>query len=133
MKKIILGLLTIVFFTSCLKNNDNLQELKLLSIDEFSVPSSFTYGTIDSISVKYTLPNSCHYLHSLYYQYQDTTRIVAIRAVKNLDMNCTQVTVQKELKFPIKILQREDYLFKFWKGKDNTGKDLFEEKVVPVK
>ena len=28
--------------------------------------------------------------------------------------------------------QEEGYLFKFWKGTDNNGENIFEEVVVPV-
>ena len=122
----------IAFLASCSVKDENNSVLKLLPIDEAITPQKFTLGTTDTITIKYSLPSGCHYFHSLYYQYQDTTRIVAIRALENLDLNCTQALFQKELKFPVKVLQREDYVFKFWKGKDANGKDLFEEKIVPV-
>jgi len=116
-----------------MKNTEQLQELKLLPIDEVSVPSFFTFNQVDTIKVKYTLPNSCHNFHSLYYQHQDTTRIFSIRAIKNLETSCTEITQQKELKIPILVSQREDYLLKFWKGKDNSQEDIFEEIIISVK
>ena len=133
MKKHLLLVLSIILLSSCLKNTEPLQELKLLPIDEVSVPPFFTFNQVDTIKVKYTLPNSCHYFHSLYYQYQDTTRIIAIRAVKILDRSCAEVIQQKELKIPILVSQREDYLLKFWKGKDNNQEDIFEEVIISVK
>ena len=86
----------------------------------------------DTIKVTYELPSSCYEFHSLYYQYKETTRIVAIRSLEILGENCPQVVIEKELEIPITVSQKEDYLFKFWKGKDNNGEDIFEEKVVPV-
>lgn len=133
MKKQLLLILSIALLSSCIKNTESLQELKLLTIDEVSTPPFFTFNQVDTIKVKYTLPNSCHYFHSLYYQYQDTTRIIAIRAVNYLERSCTEVAQQKELKIPILVSQKEDYLFKFWKGKDNSQEDIFEEIVINVK
>ena len=133
MKKVLLVLVNIILLSSCIKNTEPLQELKLLPIDEVSVPSFFTFNQVDTIKVTYTLPNSCHYFHSLYYQYQDTTRIIAIRAVKVLETSCAEIIQQKELKIPVLVSQREDYLLKFWKGKDNNQEDIFEEIIITVK
>ncbi|WP_299119464.1 hypothetical protein [uncultured Tenacibaculum sp.] len=130
MRKLILIIFTIVL-ASCSVDDTNYQ-IKLLTIKESTVPPSFKFGEVDTVKVVYDLPNSCHGFHSLYYQYQDTTRIIAIRALEILDKNCTQATIERELKIPVRISQKEDYLFKFWKGKDNDGKDIFEEKAVPV-
>lgn len=105
---------------------------KLLTIDQSTVPQSFKFNTTDTVKVKFTLPNACHAFHSVYYQYRDTTRIIAIRAIEYLENNCSQATIEREIKIPIRVLQRRAYLFKFWKGKDNNGKDIFEEKAVPV-
>ena len=130
MKKLTLIIFTIIL-ASCSVDDPNYQ-FKLLTIKEATVPQSFKFGEVDTVKVVYDLPNSCHEFHSVYYQYQDTTRIIAIRALEILDENCAQATIEKELKIPVRISQKEDYLFKFWKGKDNNGEDIFEEKAVPV-
>lgn len=133
MKKIIyICVLLCSILASCSIGDEATSKLKLLPIDEAITPQSFTYGVTDSVSIKYSLPNGCHYYHSLYYQYQDTTRIVAVRAVELLDQNCTEAITQIERKFAVKPTQRKDYVFKFWKGVDANGEDLFEEKIVPV-
>ncbi|MDC1162397.1 hypothetical protein OAT18_03035 [Tenacibaculum sp.] len=132
MKKIIILLLTVITLSSCLNDDTPKYQHKILSIDEVLTPTSFTFGHTDTITVKYTLPNSCHHFRSLYYQYKDTTRIVAINIVENLEISCAQATIEKELKFPVKATQKEDYLFKFWKGKDQSGKDTFTEVIIPV-
>ena len=130
MKKIALIILALVI-TSCSVEEPN-YKFTLLPIKEATVPQNFKFGEIDTVKVTYVLPNGCFGFHSLYYQYKDTTRIVAIRAIENLETICTQATIEGEYKFPIKVSQKKDYLFKFWKGKDNKGKDIFEEKIVSV-
>jgi hypothetical protein len=32
----------------------------------------------------------------------------------------------------VRASQEEDYIFKFWKGKDTNGENIFEEVIVPV-
>ncbi|MGB0890819.1 MAG: hypothetical protein ACPGUU_00610 [Flavobacteriaceae bacterium] len=132
MKKFLLICLVILLASCSSVNKENNSVLKLLPIDKVNTPQIFIYGTIDTIAIKYSLPNSCHVYHSLYYQYQDTTRIVAVRALEYVDNICSKDIVQKELKFPLHIVQRKDYVFKFWKGKDTKGNDLYEERIIPV-
>lgn len=130
-KSILIYLIIILASCSSVKNEDN-TVLKLLPIEKANTPQVFIYGTIDTISIKYSLPDACHVYHSLYYQYQDSTRVVAVRALEYVDKICSQNIVQKDLKFPLQIIQKEDYVFKFWKGRDNNGNDIFEERIIPV-
>lgn len=132
MKKILLILLAIFTVTACLDDDSTNFRYEYLPIDDIITPASFTFGKVDSITVKYTLPSGCYSFSNLYYEYQDTTRIVAINALVNLDDACTQSTIEGQYKFPVEALQEEDYLFKFYKGKDNDGKSVFQEVVVPV-
>ncbi|WP_232771606.1 hypothetical protein [Tenacibaculum sp. Bg11-29] len=133
MKKITVLLISIILLSSCL-NNDDLPNYKyeFIKIDEVSAPNNFTYGVKDTIFIKYTLPNSCYRFNDVLYDYKDTTRTVAVRAIVNLDNACSEVITQKEYKLIVNALQKEDYLFKFYKGKDTDGKNIFEEIVIPV-
>ncbi|MFV0247571.1 MAG: hypothetical protein ACK5H1_01235 [Tenacibaculum sp.] len=116
---------------SCSIEGDNLV-VKLLPIDSSATPSSFTFNTIDTITIKYSLPNSCHSYHSLLYQFVDTARVIAVRALENLDANCTEQITENTLDIPIEINQSEDYVFKFWIGLNSEGEDQYDEKIVPV-
>ncbi|WP_343328363.1 hypothetical protein [Polaribacter staleyi] len=134
MKKTALLLFGLLVFYSCLNNDNDTPNytFEYLSIDEAVVPASFTLGEIDTITVKYSLPNSCYAFDQIYYQPKDTTRVVAVTAIVNLDENCTEAIVQEEKKIAVKATQEEDYVFKFFKGKDSDGENIFEEVIVPV-
>lgn len=134
MKKIILLLAGLLLFYSCLNSNDNQVNFtyEFLPIDEYTAPSSFTFGEKDTIKLKYTLTNDCYFFDNLYYEYQDTTRIVAIRAVVDLDKTCTDTATQEDFNLIVTAKQEEDYVFKFYKGKDTNGENIFEEVIVPV-
>jgi len=134
MRKISLLLFALSLFYSCLDNDENSNfTYEYLPIDEAITPASFTYGETDSITIKYSLPNGCYYFDNLYYQYQDTARIVAVTALVTLDEACTQAITQEEYRFAVKVTQEEDYLFKFWKGQDSQGNNIFEAKCCQQK
>jgi hypothetical protein len=134
MKKFVLLFLGVFLFYSCLNNDNNIPNFayELLPVDEAVTPESFTFGEIDTIAITYTLPNSCYSLDRLFYETQDTTRIVAVIAYVDLENTCTQATITEEYKFEVTAAQREDYVFKFFKGTDSNGENIFEEIVVPV-
>ena len=132
LKKLTVLCLGIVLFNSCLGDNEPNFTFEILPIDEAIVPASFTFGEQDTIAIKYSLRSSCYSFDNLYYEYQDTTRIVAVRAYVSLDEACALVLTQKEYKFAVNVSQEEDYVFKFWKGTDDTGENIFEEIIVSV-
>ena len=124
----------LLVFYSCLNNDREVPNYRFeyLPIESVTIPESFTFGEIDTITLTYFLPNGCYSFDQIYYEEIDTTRIVAVSAVVELDMPCTEALIQEEAKFTIRATQQEDYLFKFFKGKDSIGTDIFEEVVVPV-
>ena len=132
MKKVTLLLLSTIVFYSCLNNDEPNLAYEFLPINTTETPASFTFGETDTIKIKYTLPNGCYSFENLYYEYQDSTRVVAVTALVQLDAACTEALVEEEYAFPVIASQREDYIFKFWKGEDSDGEDIFEEVVIPV-
>ena len=130
MKKFALIILSL-FVLSC-SEEAPLLEFSTLPIDEAKTPVSFTYKTSDTIVLKYTLPNACFSFNNVYYEYDRNSRIVGINVIKDLEKTCNQATIEKEIKLPIHVLQEEDYIFKFYKGKDANGELIFEEITVPV-
>jgi hypothetical protein len=132
MKKILLVVFTSIVLLSCSDNDVIDFEYTFVPIDEITAPVSFTFGETDTLKLKYTLPNSCYYFNDVYYQYRDSTRIVAISAIKELDTYCTEALITAEFNLLVTARQEEDYLFKFWIGKDSDGENIFEEVIVPV-
>lgn len=135
MKKVILILLTAVFLVSCLNDDDQPRfGLEFLPIKSAITPDTLTFGMIDTISIKYNLPNNCYSFNDLYYEVKDTARIVAVRAVVQLDAaNCSDIEIEKEFKLTVKASQKQDYVFRFFKGFEADGKPIYEDIAVPVK
>lgn len=132
MKKAALLLIGIILFSSCLDADEPNYKYEFLKIDSAITPASFTYGEIDTIKIKYTLPNDCYYFDRLYYQYKDTTRTVAVTAAVSLNNTCEEIAMEEEYSFTVHAIQKEDYVFKFYKGKDADGESIFEDVVIPV-
>jgi hypothetical protein len=103
-----------------------------LPIDSVITPESFTFGQTDTITMAYSLPNGCYSFDRIYYEVKDSTRIVAVTAIVELDTYCTEAIIQEETKFIVKASQLEDYVFQFFKGIDSIGTALYEEVIVPV-
>ena len=134
MKKYLLLLFGLIVFCSCLSNNNSELDYKYeyVVIDEVKVPNSFTLGESATITLKYSLPNGCYSFDEIYYEVEDTKRIVAVTAYVELNVACTQAIIQEEVEFVVNVNQEEDYIFKFFKGKDKEGENIFEEVIIPV-
>ncbi|MDY7394652.1 hypothetical protein UMM65_05320 [Aureibaculum sp. 2210JD6-5] len=133
-KKILIIFLVAVTSVSCKLGDDNDQNLvlKSLPIKEAVVPAEFEFGMSYTIKVEYDLPDGCHSFYDLYYKQEGTSRIVAITAIVDTKAACTEAIIPKEHEFVVNVAQQQDYTFRFWKGEDNDGNDIFEDVVVPV-
>ena len=132
-KKLLIATLVIFTFYSCDVGDDNNNfEIKTLVIKEAVVPTEFEFGNSYTLKVVYDLPNGCHSFYDLFYQYDGPSRIVAVNSLVNLNLECTEALIEEEHNFIVNVTQEEDYTFRFWKGKDNNGNDIFEDIIVPV-
>ncbi|RPD96532.1 hypothetical protein EGM88_09195 [Aureibaculum marinum] len=133
-KKVFLTFLVAVTLVSCSLDDDNDSNLvlKTLPIKSYVVPDEFELGMSYTLKVEYDLPNSCHSFYNLYYDYDGSSRIVAITSLFDTEGTCTDTVVTKEYEFVITVEQMEDYTFRFWKGKDDEDNDIFEDVTVPV-
>ncbi len=132
-KNILTLALVLLTVSSCSLEDENSNlSIETLPIKEATVPQEFEYGAIYMLKVVYDLPSGCHSFYDLYYQYESTARIIAINSVVNTNLACTEALIEREYEFEVSVTQQEDYIFKFWKGTDSTGNDIFEEIIVPV-
>lgn len=133
-KKILVTFLITITLVSCSLGDDNDTNLvlKSLPIKEAVVPAEFEFGMSYTIKIEYDLPDGCHTFYDLYYKQEGSSRVVAITAIVDQQANCTEAIIPKEHEFVVKVAQEEDYTFRFWKGEDNNGDDIFEDVIVPV-
>lgn len=134
MKKIVLFLILITSVLSCSIDNDNISyTYSVLPVESYVVPASFTLGESYVIKLKYQKPTSCHIYQGIYYDKNLNTRTIAIQtAVQNNQACTTEVPPISEVSFNFVATNTGSYIFKFYKGKDANGVDLFEEVEIPV-
>lgn len=134
MKKIVLFLIVITSFLSCSLDDDGpTYTYSVLPVDSYVVPASFTLGQTYSIKLKYQKPTACHIYQGIYYEKNLNTRTIAIQTALQNNQVCTQeVPPISEVSFNFTVTNTGSYIFKFYKGKDTAGEDIFEEVEIPV-
>lgn len=141
MKKIVLLLLTVVTISSCSLEEDNNQPTfyyEILPVESFEVPESVRAGQSYEIIMTYKKPSNCHVYESCYYRTENYTTTVGIQTYVLENPDCKPLENQEPLEasftFKVESLQNavQPYIFKFYKGKDAYGNDIFEEVSIPV-
>ena len=121
-------------FVSCSLDDGNTNNVSIvtLPIKEAILPAEFIFGSKHNITITYELTSGCHSFYGLFYQYEEASRIVAVNSLVDESVACTDDVREFEYTFEVSVVQREDYTFKFWKGTDEDGENIFEEIIVPV-
>ena len=134
MKKIVLFLVVITSLLSCSLNDDSpTYTYEVLPVDSYVMPASFTLGQTYEIKLKYQKPTSCHIYQGIYYEKNLNTRTIAVQTAVKKNQVCTmEIPPISEVSFNFMVSNTGSYIFKFYKGKDSAGKDIFEEVEIPV-
>jgi hypothetical protein len=134
MKKIVLFLVVITSLLSCSLNDDSpTYTYEVLPVDSYVVPASFTLGQTYEIKLKYQKPTSCHIYQGIYYEKNLNTRTIAVQTAVKKNQVCTmEIPPISEVSFNFMVSNTGSYIFKFYKGKDSAGKDIFEEVEIPI-
>tara|TARA_R110002073_G_scaffold123234_2_gene266838 strand:- start:20795 stop:21196 length:402 start_codon:yes stop_codon:yes gene_type:complete len=132
MKKLTLLFILFIFISSCSEDELTYQG-EILPINEVFVPSFFTANQVDTITVRYTRPNGCYEFPRAYYKHNGiSSRVVAVKILKSLDISCSEPSQEMELKIPVLALRVDYYYFSFWMGEDENGNELFQDFSIPV-
>lgn len=140
MKKIALLLIAAITIMSCSLEESNEPRFyyEVLPVEGFEVPQGVYLGQNYEIKMTYKMPSSCHVYEGCYYKTEGYTTIVGIQTYVLESEDCEEFENQEliETSFTFKVdgLQNalQPYIFKFYKGKDTNGNDIFEEVSVPV-
>lgn len=134
MKKIATLIGIFLLMISCsTESNETKIHFELLPIETVEIPSEFQVNTENDIVINFLRPTDCHGFDGFYYEKDGFTRTVAIQSFVVERNDCVALTnevLKQTLKF--RPTQVGTYLFKFWKGKDANGDNIFEEISVDV-
>ena len=133
MSKKIVSLLALFFIlNSCSPSNDAQYSFELLPIESVDIPTEFTLGQTYPITVHYTLPTTCHFFNTMYYDKDLNIRTIAVESAKALRNNCVDTPEAAEYTFNFYVTSNGSYIFKFYQGKDDQGNNIFLQYEVPV-
>lgn len=136
MSKKIISLLALFFIlNSCSPDDDTQYSFKLMPIESVDIPAEFTLGETYPITVHYTVPTSCYYFSSLYYDKDLNIRTIAIENAIAQRNNCQDLSAEEGANtytFNFYVTSNGSYIFKFYQGKDDQGNNIFLEYEVPV-
>jgi len=136
MKKLVLLVLAVFVLNSCTLDDDGPNYyLEILPVATYVVPDSLDYNTPTEIKLTYKRPSECHFYQGIYYEKKDDTRTIGIQTSVLQGDDCVPYTEDKmvDASFNFIATGPGPYTFKFYKGEDETGKNIFEEVVIPVK
>ncbi len=135
MKKLFLLLFVSTLITSCDITEDDRPNFhyEILAVESFEIPDTFNYLSTHQIKLFYKLPSNCHSLGGIYFEKQLNERIIGVQSFVVNRENCLANQDEiLETSFNFEVISKENYLFKFYKGKDEQGNNIFEEVEIPV-
>lgn len=135
MKKIALILVLMTTLVGCSLDNGNndTYTYSVLPVESYTLPETFKLGETYTIKLKYQKPTACHIFQGIYYAKDLNTRTIGIQAAVQQNQTCsTEVPPISEASFNFVVSATGSYIFKFYKGKDAGGKDLFEAVEIQV-
>jgi hypothetical protein len=134
MKKIVLLTLFLLTLTGCSIDDDQPNySYEVLPVDSYTVPQSFTLGQTYEIKLKYKKPSDCYSFQGIYYDKNLNIRTIGIQTTVLENTNCPPLTSEPiEVSFNFYVTNTGSYIFKFYKGEDANGQNIFEEVEIPV-
>lgn len=133
MKKFTLIFVALLMLYSCTVEDNRLKyHYEILPIESYTVPESFVLGATYPIKMKYKKGTSCHQFQGFYYEKNLNIRTVAVQTLVSENTTCAADTTSVEVSFNFYVTSNGSYIFKFFKGVDEAGNDLFHEVEIPV-
>ena len=119
---------------SCSTDDDSLvTQFELIPVESAEVPEEFILGNSYRIDLTYLRKTTCHAYNSIYFRTEGNERTVAVvNTVFVSNGDCEELNSELEASFHIDVLQLGSYVFKFWKGTDESGEDIYDIVEVPV-
>lgn len=137
MKKLLLLIAFGFLINSCSKDNhDDYSEPyqgEVLPVVSYVMPTTYAVNTVSTMTLRYKIPTTCYAYNGFYYAKDGLTRTVGINAINYDNRNCQpDGTNVYEASLNFKPVLSGTYTFKFYKGKDAAGVDIFDIETVVV-
>jgi len=136
MKKILFTLITLLLI-SCSVDDYPKFHYVILPVESYNVPETVETGLVYPITVTYKLLSSCHLYEGFYYDIHENIRTIGIQNLVEERNNCNDLSsnspeIEVSFNFSPMEIAPYTYIFRFYKGKDEEGNNIFEEVEIPV-
>lgn len=137
MKKIIALLIIVFTLNACsVDNNEPNVYYEVLPISNYVVPQEFTFGETYVIDLYYKRPTTCHFYQGVYFEKNENIRTIGVqtgvREINGCETLNPETTDSIKATFNFRVAYHEPYTFKFYKGTNAQGQDIFNEVIIPV-
>lgn len=137
MKRILIITMVVlsICLTSCLNDDDGVRfSYELAPVEQVDIPDEFKRGETFKITVSYYRPSDCHSFSGFDYDILGNERTVSIVNVvlENEDCEDLKKTDLIDNSFNFIVGTENSYVFRFWQGRDDQGKNQYLRKEVPV-
>ena len=133
MKKIICFVALQFAFLCCTPKEVEPSEItEIIPVESVVFPAVFTKNQVALISINYKLPTSCHRFVKFQYTKNVNTRTVAVETAKSKNAACNPNSSVGTETLSFKPEELGVYYFRFFKGKDANGADLYYEYYATV-
>lgn len=138
MRKILVLLGALFIIASCTMDDGPLKmQVEFLPALSVEAPKYMTPGGTYEFKVKYKRPTDCYYFDGFYYEPEGDLHMIAVQALVIKDAECQSLESlePEEATFEVScspLYTQSNYVFKFYKGVDEDGNQLFLEVDIPV-
>lgn len=136
MKKKFTFLIALVTLSCSLDDGNDTIEIfnESLPIEAANLPDQFKRNQIYDVTLTYSKPTNCHIYRDLLFKRDINEITIEVLAEKYIQegVACDSLGKAYETTFKFPALQGDNYMFKFWQGKNDQGEDIYLEIDVPV-
>ena len=133
MRNLIAFAVVFVLLISCSPDDRPKFTMKVLPVVSYVLPDSLFLGQTQTFKIRYNRPSTCYLFEGFYYEKDLNQRTIGVNT-SVFEENCQPLTgtpLEVELRFFT--TNTGNYIFKFYKGKDAAGNNIFESVSVPVR
>ncbi len=132
LKRLCFVVLITTLFVQCSPEEDRIR-FEIMPFLNIEFPETLEFGETYDIVYTYKRPTSCHGHDGIIFNAQGNMRILHIQNIVLLRDDCEAIENQiLERTFKLQVSQQEDYIFKYYVGKDDEENLLYEQITVPV-
>lgn len=136
MLKRFVWVILVMFVAACTPEKGIESHFEVLPVESFEVPAEFILGETYEITIRFYRPSTCHFFSGIFWQRNQNVRTIGAQSIVERRDDCFFLEPTEEnllvRTFHFHVTNTHPYIFKFFKGTDDEGNQIFEEIEIPV-